>query len=290
MLAVIMVGLLGQTPGVLVSSTSRQGIATASANELLGLIGAPLKRYPAAAGPQDLTTCKRKLPCLVKAAKQAPAAWLVAVESARVVNQVIVKVSLLSIEEDGRTVASTVVEGPEQQVRAALGAAVEKDLTPHLERAYPPPHPPPAVVVTPPPPPLEPAPPPPNQVTTPAVSVVEQRAAAPTSGLRTAGLIIGSVGLAGLVGAGVLGGLTLDAVAKRDARCPPGQQCNDPRALALHDQAAFTQDLGVLLAAGAGAAAVTGAVIFFLGAPAGAPAVSLVATPGGAHLSFSSSL
>lgn len=291
MVAVIFALVLGQTPpsaGVLVTSTSRQGVATTAARELLSLVATPLKKYPAATGQQDLTSCKRRLPCLLKAAKEAHATWLVGVEAARVVNQVIVKVSLLSIEEDGRTVATTVVEGTEAQVRAALGASVETVLGPHLDRAWSPPAPPPPdpVVTTPPPPPDTTTVP----KTTPAVTVVEAPAAsAPSAGVRTVGLVVGAVGVAALAAAGVLGGLTLDAVSRRDALCPVTAQCNDPQAFSLHDRAAFTQDLGTVVAIGGGALLATGVVLFFVGAPASpTPAVSFFATPSGAAVSFSS--
>jgi hypothetical protein len=287
MVAVIVALVLGQAApsGVLVTSTSRQGVAAGTARELLALVATPLKKYPAATGQQDLTSCKRRLPCLLKAAKDAHATWLVGVEAARVVNQVIVKVSLFAIEEDGRTVATTVVEGSEAQVRGALISSVETVLGPHLDRAWRPPTPPPPdpVVTTPPPPPDT------TRSTTPAVTVVEAPAApAPSSGVRTVGLIVGAVGVAGLVAAGVFGGLTLDAVGKRDALCPPTAQCNDARAFVLHDRAALTQDLGTFISIGAGAALVTGVVLFFVGAPASPPAVSFFATPSGAAFSFSS--
>lgn len=287
MLAVVVSVLLAQTPEVLVASTARQGVSASSAGELAALVVQALQRFPAARAPSDLTPCKRKLPCLVSAAKKAQVAWLVGVETARVVDQVIVKVSLLSIDEDGRTVATAVAEGTEEQVRASLTGLVDSRLSPPLERAFPRPKPPPPPDPVPPPPPPTPVPVATSTPTT-SVSTTLPPEPPPPSTLRTAGLVVGAVGAAGLVAAAVLGAVTIDTVAKRDARCPPASQCNDPTALLLHDRAALTQDVGIFLAAGAGAALVTGLVMFFVGAPARPPALGFFATPAGAGFTLSS--
>lgn len=288
MLAVLVVSVLGQTPGVMVASTLRQGVSIGSATELVGLVSAPLERFPVAPGPAELTACKRKLPCLVAAAKKAKAGWLVAVEAARVVDQVIVKVVLLSIEEDGRAVATAVTEGTEAHVRGSLAAEVAARLGPPLERAFPQKSPPPTIAEVPPaplaPPAAQPLPPPP-----PPPPVAIAQAPASSSALRTVGLVTGLTGLVGLAAAGVLGGITLDTVAKRDARCPPGTLCNDPTAVSLHNQAVLTQELGGVIALVAGAAAGTGVVLFFLGAPSPSPTLTFFPTPSGAGATFSSS-
>lgn len=289
----MLTALVGQAPtaGVWVTSTSRQGVAAASAKDHLSLVAAQLRRYPATQGPADSTSCKRRLTCLVATAKKLGAGWVVGVESARIVNQLIVKVSLLSVEEDGRTVATTVVEGTEAALQTSLGASVASVFGPQLDRVFLPPAPPPPNVLVAPPPPPQVLVTPSLPAGTPSVTnIASGHAAPPSTGTRTAGIVIGAVGLAGLVAAGALAGVTLDAVARRDQRCAPGLQCNDPTALALHDRAAFTQDLGTSLAIGGGAALVTGVVLFFIGAPADSvPSLSLLLGPRGSSVLVSSS-
>lgn len=294
MLGLIVIAALTQAPvdGVWVVTTKRQGVAANSAAELIKTVESRLD-FPRAAPTQDLTVCKAKLPCLLAAAKKQHAGYLVTVEAARVVDQLIVKLSLLSVEEDGRAIATRVVEGPAERVTAQLSAAVDEALVPPLRKIFPAPTPPPvavAVAPTPPPPEPEPVNPQPaesSQLKPPDAVIVTQ--APKGTATRTAGVVVGALGVAGLAASAVLGGLTLDAVARRDLACPPGLQCNDPAALTLHDRAATTQDLGIAVAAGSAALLVTGTILFIVGAPANATRIAVVPSNSGASVFVSAS-
>ena len=281
MLTLMLAALVGQAPaqGVWIVATKRQGVSANSAGEFIAAVDAHLAPFPRVGPVGDLASCKGKLPCLLAAGRKQRAAFLVTVEAARILDKMIVKVSLLDLEEDGRSLGSKVLEGSEAKVKASLAAALDLSIVPPLKKAFPAPE----VAVTPPPPPPDVAPPPKEVLITapapaPALALAPVAATVSVgrpSGVRTTGLVIGVVGLVGLAAAGVLGGMTLDAVSRRDLACPQGAQCSDPLAFTLHDRAAFTQDLGMVMAITSGAFLVTGTLLFIAGAPA-QPRIALV--------------
>jgi hypothetical protein len=152
--------------------------------------------------------------------------------------------------------ARVVAEAPgylrfEREVAVAEGSLVpvEVSLTPEAPAA-PPALPVVPVVVAPAPPVVAPAPPP--------------RAAPPSMGPGP--WIVGGAAVASFALAGVFFGLSLDAQADRDAACPVPEQCPSEAAGALADgfDARYGQwRTGTQVALGVGAAALTGAVIWY---------------------------
>ena len=76
--------------------------------------------------------------------------------------------------------------------------------------------------------------------------------------------------------------------AKVKALCPVGQ-CSKPEAFTTYNQAAQSQNLGVVLSVAGGVALAAGAVVFLVNPGATAPAASAVVVPvqGGLMSSFS---
>lgn len=129
-----------------------------------------------------------------------------------------------------------------------------------------------------PPPVTAPAPPP----VAPAPAPVVRRPAPRSPGAGP--WIVGSLGVAGLITAGALGALVLDAGAQRDAACPSRNDC-DPDAAAAHDGRMRDLAVGVNVAVAVGGALVAGAVTWLIAARvARRPAVSVAYAPGGVAL------
>jgi hypothetical protein len=104
--------------------------------------------------------------------------------------------------------------------------------------------------------------------------------------MRTAGIVIGSAGLAAVVLGGVTGGLTLAKTSDVEAMCPMPDQCTT-EGVAVADSAR-TFGLISTIAFAAGAAGIgAGAVLFVMGKPGDAEpktGISYLVLPGGAGL------
>src|SRR5689334_19727218 len=126
MLALVLV-VLAQSPQpkAWVALARKQGVAQAAASEQLADLSAQLSAAGVQLAPAgDVTSCQRKLACIVKAARAQGAQSVVLVELARVLEQEIVKVDVISVEEDGRKLASAIYDGPAAQAREGIAAQV----------------------------------------------------------------------------------------------------------------------------------------------------------------------
>lgn len=232
----------------------------------------------------DLTRCQKKLPCLLKAARKEQVRYLALVDAARVIDQAVVKVELLSVDEDGKKLEGFLLEAPVASTAPQLRGKTSETLVPVLRQALgvvaptpvePPPPPPPAPVAIATPPPA----PPPAQVQAPAEP---PRA----SGLRIVSYVVGGVGLAAAGVGAFFGVQTLSAAQDRDRLCPPADQCDDPRAFSLDAQARQQQLLGFVVG-GAGAALVATSLVLFLVSSPAEPPVRAAFMPTRDGLSFS---
>jgi hypothetical protein len=263
-------------PAPWVVLTRRQGVAQPSAAAQLAAVRGVLVEGGVATPPVgDLTKCQRKLPCLISEAKAKGASVLIAVESARVVDEAVVKVDLLSIDEDGRKVESVVAQGPNATILDVLSTQTRTVMLPAVKRALgltevppvvvaPPPAPLPIVVTTPPPPP-------------PPVSVVEP-APTPATSSTFVRWVPGLVGVAA-AGAGV--GVFLSAATERERLTAGGLEMNEVRPLV--ESGKTKEGVGVGLMVGGGAA-VLASVIWALAAPKAPATASLVPHATGAAL------
>jgi hypothetical protein len=104
---------------------------------------------------------------------------------------------------------------------------------------------------------------------------------------RTAGIVVGGVGLAGLVTGAVFGLLAASAKNDYEEHCgssikAPAGQC-DSTGLSEHSDAATKATVSTVLFVGGGALTAAGLTLWFTGAPGG-PRASVAVTPGGALL------
>ncbi len=272
----LLLGVLAQTPQptAWVALARRQGIAATTANERLAELEAQLAaaRVPLAAAG-DVTSCQRKLACIVKAARARGAQWVVIVEVARVLEQEIVKLDVVSVEEDGRRLASAIYDGPAAQAREGMAEQVKAKVLPALAPlipaapppAAPPPAPAPAPEEKPDPVVIAPATPAPQPV--PAPVIVTEPPPPPKHGfdLRVPGFIAAALGVGGLGTAVALGVLTLQQSSVYSERCGMLAQCNDTAALRAYDRAATFQDAGLAAAVTGAALLAAGLVLIFLG-------------------------
>jgi hypothetical protein len=133
---------------------------------------------------------------------------------------------------------------------------------------------------------VEPAAPPPTEAPSP-----EPQPAAPGHGLRVAGIVVGSVGVA----AGVAGGVLLAMASSKKSSLEadlniPGKVTTDAFA-SRSGEYESKRNLGIACVAGGGAALVTGAILYVVGMPHAeeAPKVSFVPGPGFGLLSYAGS-
>jgi hypothetical protein len=120
----------------------------------------------------------------------------------------------------------------------------------------------------------------PPPVPTPPPPVVPLIVPPPPTSIGAGPWILGGVGLAGLIGGGVLAAVASDARAERDAACPSATDC-DPVAATGHDGRYRDLALGANLAVGVGGALVLGGVAWWV--------VARVTRRPAAHVSYAPS-
>ncbi len=240
---------------------------------------------PTPTPPEDLTSCGSKVPCLVKAAREKGVGVLVTLEVGSALDDLVVRVAAISVDEDGKVVQRSEVEGAPSAAAQALkdnvvplfGPAVRTLLAlpdPNAKPAEPEPKPEP-----------KPEPRPERVVTAPKPEarpeVATEEKGAPVT--RWVGVGAAAVGVVvAVVGVG-LSVAARGSLSQRDMLCPPGAQCNDPKAYdydASFRSGALTG--GVLIGVGA-AVAVGGLAVFLLSMMSGGAAAERPgsAEPGG---------
>jgi hypothetical protein len=305
---VLSVVLASPSSGYVVLS-KRSGVATPRALEVAAAVqqrlvagGVPLSEV------EDATSCKGKKVCLVALGRQKHALSMVLVEVGAVLDDAIARVELISVEEDGRSLAVVKHEGPLRTLSEDVGGKVSamllqplrqlhgiKDAEPLVE--------PPVVKAD----PLPPPPPQPPQQTEPEKQVekpvehpvekpveqpvaVEATPAATTSfsGARIAALAIAGVGVGTLVGALVQGVRSGGYGKLRDGTCAGADPCTDRYGVAYANASAQTAQTAVILSVTGAALVVVGATVFLIdlaaAKPTSTPVVAIVPVPGGAVL------
>ncbi len=266
--------------------TKRAGVAKAAANEMAKTVSDTLSKngVPNPTDPADLTSCNAKLACLVDAALKKRAAVLVVVETASVLDDVVIHVEALSVEEDGKKLATLDYEGPARQFSADAAAKATDNLVPAIRAALgiaaaPIAKPAEPVVAEPPP---EAKPKPVAAEEPPPTAPVVVKPAEPSQGLRgtqLAGIAVAAVGVIGLgVGVG-LGVKAMGDAGKKNQLCPAGMPCTNPDAYTAYNDARGAQNLALPFAVLGGVLAAGGVVLLFVDFGGGsdvkvAPAVS----------------
>lgn len=125
-LVLVTLATLAGTPDLGVVVGKRSGVSAPVAMERAGAVRAALGPEYAAAPIEDFTECASKRPCLVTRAQ--PLGWkaLVVVETATILSDSLVKVTVVSVDDDGREVATTSVQVPDDQLVLALSARFER--------------------------------------------------------------------------------------------------------------------------------------------------------------------
>lgn len=125
-LVLVALATLAATPDLGVVIGKRSGVSAPVAMERAAAVRAALGPDSAAAPIEDFTECASKRPCLVSRAQ--PLGWkaLIVVETATILSDSLVKVTVLSVDDDGREVANTSVQVPDDQLVAALSARFER--------------------------------------------------------------------------------------------------------------------------------------------------------------------
>ncbi len=267
MLGLVLLVVHQAAPAPWVVLSRRQGVAQPAAAAQLATVRDALVVGPdiASQAVGDLSKCQRKLPCLVKEARARGATLLVTVESARVVDEAVVKVDLLLVEEDGRKVESFVAEGPSATILEVLGEKTRAVMAPAVRRAAGIPDP--VVAPVPAPPPVTPP--------APVASAAPPLVIAPAPPPANAGgsFVRWVPGLVGVAAAGAGVGTFLSAASERDRLSAGGLLSSEVRPLV--EAGKLKETLGLGLMVGGGAAVVT-SLIWVLAAPS-APATVTVA-------------
>lgn len=278
----VLLVLNAATPRAEVVLARRSGVATARAAEIVAAVAEVIRPSVDGAAPVDASACKGKRACLLEGARKRGSAYLITVEVGAALSEGSLRVELLSVEEDGRSLALAEADGPVESLVTRVRPALEARVMPALRQVLAPtPAPPPRrdVPEAPPasPPPVVAVPAPASAAPVAAV----QASSAPATGLsgqKAGGLVVGAVGLVGL---GIGAGFGAVALSGREAllrRCPAGTACSDPAAYGAWQNATQAQTIGAIAAGLGGAALVTGLVLFFA-APTSSTTVSLGATP-----------
>lgn len=244
--------------GVVVSKRSGVSapLATARATTVRDALGARFAEAPV----EDFTQCGGKRPCLVNEARSRQWKALVLVETATILNEALVNVTVLSIDE-GREVAASSLQAADEQLARACAANFTR-VRDELERLAPPPKAPDLVAT---PAPVEPTPKLP-QVAQPEPSMQKPFA----RWLPAAG---------GLVLAGVGAGLF---IASKDVARRLDQdtfsETNTPRQLAANGQ--LLQSLGSGLLVAGSAITLGGVLLALLWPDAPVSPVTIISTRG----------
>lgn len=309
MTSLLLIALLAKPPppevGVVLSR--REGVNKKIAADVLAQCVGLLKQrgLAVATEPLDGLACQGKRPCVTALGKGAKLEAVVNVELASILDEAVMRAEVLSVDDDGKRVASASFEGRFGD-RPALAATFEKLVPALLEyttagRAKKggaaPPAPAPAAQPSAPEParPVASAPAPtpaptptPTPVAAPTVAPaptpVVSAPATPPPSAPAAGKIVGlglliTGGVALAVG-GVFGGLALGSAQRVTDLCPVRNMCFDPMATTVYAAAQGQQTTGIILAAAGGALGVAGLIAFLASGPS-APSAALVPTRDG---------
>jgi hypothetical protein len=251
--------------------TKRSGVAKPAALEMAKTVSATLvaKGIPNPTEPADLSSCNAKLLCLIEAAMKQKISVLITIETASVLDDVVIHTEALSVEEDGRKIGAFDYEGPVRQFSADAVKAVDDSFAPAIRSALGIAAAPiakdvkvsDAIIAAPPPEakaepePVAPAPPP---------AVVAE---APSPGVSTQKVIGWVAAGAGVVSLGVAVGLgvkAMGAAGQQKQLCPAGQPCTNPAAFARFDEARSAQSTAVVFAVVGGVLAAGGATLLLV--------------------------
>ncbi len=229
--------------------SKRSGIARPAALQMAGTVSQTLsgKGVPNATDPADLTACKAKLLCLVEAAMKKKVAVLITIETASVLDEVVIHAEALSVEEDGKRISAFDFEGPLAQF--SKDAAKQVDDTFVLEIRT-------TLGISAAPIVVEPAPaeeiiaePLPTPEPSAAIAPPTAMSQTPSKSLGTQQLIGIAVAGAGIVSIGIGAGMgikALGAAAQQKQLCPVGEPCTNPDAYARFDEARTAQSTGIV--------------------------------------------
>lgn len=248
--------------------TKRSGIARPAAMQMARTVADTLaaRGVPSSTEPADLTACNAKLVCLVEAALKKKVAVLITIETASVLEDVLIHTEALSIEEDGKKIGSFDFEGPVRQFSADAAKKVDDSFVPAIRStlgiaAAPVAKeaPPPADTILAAPQPA-PKPDPVAEVPTAPATVTQ----APSKGLSTGQVVGIAVAGAGVVtlGSGIAMGIkALGASGQQRQLCPAGQPCTNPAAFNSFNEARSAQSTGLMLAVVGGVLVAGGATL-----------------------------
>ncbi len=117
--------VLAAAPAGGVVLTKRGGVSRSDAVTRVSLVEKTLKAYvPSLLSGEDASDCLGKLPCLVQLGRDKKWTALIGVETATVLQDVIVSVRAYSIDEDGKTIDSATVKSTDAGLEGALKAAL----------------------------------------------------------------------------------------------------------------------------------------------------------------------
>ncbi len=282
--------LAAAAPTVGVVMVRREGITKKQAGEIAAQCITTLAKagVPVAVAPIDGLACKAKRPCLISQARAAGLETAVLLEIASVLQDGLAKAEVVSIEADGRKLATAEWNGDLEK---------SPDFTEFFAKLLEPLRDGPPAESKPAPVELKPAPvdvtparvevrPTPVEVKPPPSDLQQPVTLAPTpaSGLSTAstvGLVVLGVGVAAAVAAGVFWGLSSGELARVNELCPIRNQCFRPEATEAFRQASTYQGVAIGMTVGGGAALVGGLVLFLAGRPKPVSSMWIAPRPGG---------
>lgn len=272
----VVIALLAQQPNFSVVVSRRSGVNQDRTAEIAALLSAqvPAQGLVPRPKPEDGTSCKGKKSCLVALARTKGLSVAAFLQVAKVLDDGVMSVELVSVDDDGDRLGFIDYEGPltDDALKARFSqllssSKLRKQAPPAVASAPAPtptpPAPPPAA--TPPPPAATPATPP-SAALLPAPQVEAPASPAAPSGdssaprKRVATWVVGGLGVAAL-GAGIGMGA---AASSASTTLRDGTVRSAETVQGLHDQARGLATGANVAYVGAGAALAAAVVLFFV--------------------------
>ncbi len=267
----VVLALLAQQPSFGVVVSRRSGVNSERTAEIAALLSAEVKLQglvPRAA-PEDGTSCKGKKSCLVALARSKGLSVAALLQAAKVLDDGVLSVELISVDDDGERLGFVDYEGPlrDDALKARFAQLVA---TSKLRKQAPAAVPSPPVATAPAatlplatPTPAAPASPPaallpPAQVDTPVAVTAPSETKAP--GKRVVTWIAGGLGVAALgAGIGMGAGASSASATLRDGTVRSASQVQG-----LHDQARGLATGANVAYVGAGVSLAAAVILFFV--------------------------
>ena len=260
--------ITSQASDITVIEARRSGVNVKDSQSVVQFVAAELVKagFRAEAMFKGVPSCQGKKPCLLAFGKKLKVPVLVTVESVAVLEDATVRIEAMSIEEDGKRLGVTTHNGVLSN-REGIALRV-RELIPGLEKVVTMQKPeepvkPPVVapvVVAPVVKPVE-----------PPVVITEPQPTEKTpffTNQRVAGAVVGVTGVALLAAGAAFGFEALREDKAIDTACGGAANrgtCMNEEATRAYSRAKLNEGLGIGLAAGGGAAVVTGVILFLTG-------------------------